>query len=244
MAVSEDLPSIEGVAGSLVELWQEFQKMLQNQNLEKQKENRDLAMEFLKCAKEDIEATKLLYEERLIPLSVYHLQQAVEKTTKAYALALSIVTIRELREIEHKSPLVFIKLLKKRWVVSYINLLKILYPQMIKDFDIDEVEKIIRNKQKELAEIPKNVTISYLTSIKEMRNDLPKIYLQVKKFVDLLKPLTNDQTENLKRALEATFSSGTVTSFISLYLLSVITYPHYIFTRYPDGEIKPSDYYS
>ena len=32
-------------------------------------------------------------------------------------------------------------------------------------------------------------------------------------------------------------------SFISLYLLSAITYPHFAYTRYPDGKIKPSDYY-
>jgi len=36
-----------------------------------------------------------------------------------------------------------------------------------------------------------------------------------------------------------------VASFIALYILymlSVITYPHFSYTRYPDSEVKPSEY--
>ncbi|MEM0328696.1 MAG: HEPN domain-containing protein [Thermoproteota archaeon] len=243
MAVSEDLPDIEGVAGSLVELWQEFQKMLQNQNLEKQKENRNLAMGFLKCAKDDIAATKLLYENQVFSLSVYHLQQAVEKTTKAYGLILSIISKEELMEIKHKSPLVFIKLLEKSWVTKYIGIIKMLNPEI--KTNIDDVEKIINEKQDELAKMPKTVIRSFLTSIQKMKVILQtQIHPWIVISLDLLKPLLCGQTEKLKKSIDEVFRSGVITSFIGLYLLSVITYPHYIFTRYPDGEIKPSDYYS
>lgn len=243
MTVSEDLPNIENVAGSLDELWQEFQKMLQNQNTEKQKENRNLAIEFLKCAKDDIKATKLLYENKVFPLSVYHLQQAVEKITKAYALVLSIISKEELMEIKHKSPLVFIKLLEKSWAIKYINLIKMLNPWI--KTNVDDVEKIINEKQDELAKMPKTVIRSFLTSIEKTRAILQgQIRPQINILLGLLKPLLNEQTENLKKTFNEVFRSSMITSFIGLYLLSVITYPHFAFTRYPDGEIKPSDYYS
>jgi HEPN domain-containing protein len=246
MTVPTELPNIEKVTDSLGELWQEFQKMLQNKNTEKQKENSDLATGFLNCAKDDVEATKLLYEKRLFSLSVYHLQQAVEKTTKACALLLSIVSKEELIEIKHKSPLTFIKFLKKSWAIKYIDLIKMLNPEI--KTNVDDVEKIINEKQDELARMSKTVIRSFLTSIEKIRVILqtqmyPRIVIFLA-FFDLLKPLLRERTENFKKSFDEIFRSGMVTSFISLYLLSVITYPHYAFTRYPDGGIKPSDYYS
>jgi HEPN domain-containing protein len=218
--------------------------MRQNQNVGDEKKNRDLAMGFLNCAKDDIRAVKILYEKQLLPLSIYHLQQAVEKTTKAYALALSVVTTRELKEIKHKGPLTFTKLLKKKWAAVYINLVKNLNPNVNVSI-IDKVEKIINKEQKELAEMPKTVICTYLNSVKQMRNILQKqMYPQIDKAINLLEPLLHEETENLKKAIDAALRTGIVASFISLYLLSVITYSHSTFTRYPDGEIKPSDYYS
>jgi len=244
MTISEGSPNIDRVIDSLIELWQEFQNMQQNQNVEDEKKNRDLAMGFLNCAKDDIRAVKILYEKQLLSLSVYHLQQAVEKTTKAYALALSVVTTRELKEIKHKGPLTFIKLLKKKWAMAYINLVKTLNPNVNVNI-IDKVEKIINKEQKELAEMPKTVICTYLNSVKQMRNILQKqMYPQIDKAINLLEPLLHEETENLKKAIDAALRTGIVASFISLYLLSVITYSHSTFTRYPDGEIKPSDYYS
>jgi HEPN domain-containing protein len=244
MTISEGSPNIDRVIDSLIELWQEFQNIQQNQNVEDEKKNRDLAMGFLNCAKDDIRAVKILYEKQLLSLSVYHLQQAVEKTTKAYALALSVVTTRELKEIKHKGPLTFIKLLKKKWAMAYINLVKTLNPNVNVNI-IDKVEKIINKEQKELAEMPKTVICTYLNSVKQMRNILQKqMYPQIDKAINLLEPLLHEETENLKKAIDAALRTGIVASFISLYLLSVITYSHSTFTRYPDGEIKPSDYYS
>jgi hypothetical protein len=37
-------------------------------------------------------------------------------------------------------------------------------------------------------------------------------------------------------------SLGFVAEVINPYFLSIITYPHESYTRYPDGEIKPEDY--
>ena len=46
----------------------------------------DLAERFLKATKGDLEAINILYNKKIYNLAVYHLQQSIEKTIKAYIL--------------------------------------------------------------------------------------------------------------------------------------------------------------
>jgi len=58
----------------LVELGQEIIGDLANLSEEQKRENVELARGYLECSKQDTEATRLLYEGRVFPLSIYHLQ--------------------------------------------------------------------------------------------------------------------------------------------------------------------------
>lgn len=65
----------------------------------------DKARRFLQAAAEDIRAADLLYQGALYRSAIYHLQQATEKTLKAYLLAQSALDIPRLRT--HNSVLLF-----------------------------------------------------------------------------------------------------------------------------------------
>jgi hypothetical protein len=52
-------------------------------------EQKQIAQEYLNLAKMDLEASKILKDRSIINLSVFHLQQAVEKTVKSLCLVLS-----------------------------------------------------------------------------------------------------------------------------------------------------------
>lgn len=54
-------------------------------------ESAKLAFEFAIVARQDARAAKLLYRNRLYGLSAFHVQQAVEKATKAIALLMGFV---------------------------------------------------------------------------------------------------------------------------------------------------------
>lgn len=46
----------------------------------------EISQSYLDCAKSDLVASKVLNEHKLNALSIYHLQQAVEKTSKCFGI--------------------------------------------------------------------------------------------------------------------------------------------------------------
>ena len=61
------------------------------------------ALEFLRVAKKDFEASKLLMKRDLYPQALFMLQQSLEKIAKAILLALGLASIEDLeREVGHK----------------------------------------------------------------------------------------------------------------------------------------------
>lgn len=233
----------------LLELGQEISAALTSLSEEQKKETMELARGFLECSRQDIQATRLLYERQVFPLSVYHLQQAIEKATKAYALAFFAISKEDLIKIGHKSPMAFIRMLKKSWVNKFIVVLKMFYPDA--KTNVSEAEKIINLKktQKELVKLPESVIQNFLDLNEKIRDALTsdKTQNQINSQIEILLRslkglLPGVNTEEIMKSLRTNFSFDIACSFGGLYILSVVTYPHWEFTRYPDKEIKPSDY--
>ncbi len=235
----------------LLELGQEMSAALASLSEDQKKEAMELARGFLECSRQDIQATRLLYGRQLFPLSVYHLQQAVEKATKAYALAFFAISKEDLIKIGHKSPMAFIRMLDKSWGNKFIVVLKMFYPDA--KTNVSEARKIINLKktQKELAKLPESVIQNFLDLNEKIRNALmsDKTQNQMNSQIEILLRLLKGRlpgvnTEEIMKSFRTDFSFDMVCSFGGLYVLSMVTYPHWEFTRYPDKEIKPSDYSS
>ena len=65
---------------------------------------------LLEIAKKDLEAAKLLFNNRLYPQSIFYLQQCNEKAIKSYGLKLKIITELEAKEeIIHKTLKIYVK---------------------------------------------------------------------------------------------------------------------------------------
>lgn len=235
----------------LLELGQEISVALTGLNEEQKKEAKELARGFLECSRQDIETTRLLYERQVFPLSVYHLQQAIEKAAKAYALVFFAISKEDLIKIGHKSPIAFIRMLKKSWVNKFIVVLKLFYPDA--KTNVSEAENIINLKktQKELAKLPESGIQKFLDLDEKIREALTSdetqnlINSQIGILLSSLKGLLPGvNTEEIMKSFRTNFSFDIACSFGGLYILSVVTYPHWEFTRYPDKEMKPSDYSS
>lgn len=235
----------------LLELGQEISVALTGLSEEQKKEAKELARGFLECSRQDIETTRLLYERQVFPLSVYHLQQAIEKAAKAYALVFFAISKEDLIKIGHKSPIAFIRMLKKSWVNKFIVVLKLFYPDA--KTNVSEAENIINLKktQKELAKLPESGIQKFLDLDEKIREALTSdetqnlINSQIGILLSSLKGLLPGvNTEEIMKSFRTNFSLDIACSFGGLYILSVVTYPHWEFTRYPDKEMKPSDYSS
>jgi len=224
-------------------------ELIINRKQKNSEKNITLAKEFLELSKKDISISKYLYDKKDFSNSVYHLQQSVEKLTKAFGLAFFMLNKNDFKGkkgVSHKTPLAFVKMLNVKWVEPYISLMKSFYPNL--KTDTKELEEIIHKKKYELAKLNENEIRNFLNLAKNIKHKLEDkdVKRQITNIIDnilssSLLPETSKESKAL-HFLRNNFKIDFVISFISLYLLSVITYPHFSYTRYPDEEIKPTEY--
>jgi len=68
---------------------------------------------LLDISKRDLEAAKILYENKLYPQAIFYLQQSIEKSTKCAFLSLGIIDVKDLRKISHNVVIISQKLFEK-----------------------------------------------------------------------------------------------------------------------------------
>lgn len=206
-----------------------------------------LAKEFLGCAKNDLDATKLLHEETIYALSVYHLQQSAEKMIKSWGLYTGDVSIKEIKDCGHKSPKIFFKMVKK-WLEENgerCDKFNIGVP-----LELEKIRKSVRNVMEE-----NRVYAPHELSAKKIREILAFIERTNAFLTDLrivliekIKKMRPELSEKDKKStmdlisLDITNILDIFWMEITLLFLCEITFVHEETTRYPDGNPKPSDY--
>lgn len=85
----------------------------------------------------------------------------------------------------------------------------------------------------------------------KLKEFLPKVW-KLKYVGEQMSPLSYEEIKERIKAIEKTNLNGSNqkidkivefrTAVEKLFQLSIITSPHWKYTRYPDGKIKPSDY--
>ena len=196
-------------------------------NVEKRK-NHSLEKKFILSAKKDLESCKILYHETIYSLAVYHLQQAIEKTTKAWVLYLGVISEDQLKEIGHKTPRAFLELLENSPIGEMAHgLVKISNVKVITD--TTRVRSLVENKGVEVARMDYESIRMLLDVLYRMEKQKGKVSKPCK---TILKTLNVDPEELFEIPIV----------FTSLYLVSGITFPHYEFTRYPGLAVETSEY--
>jgi hypothetical protein len=169
---------------------------------------------------------------------------------------------KEKESIGHITPKTFVLILKKKFIRDYFSLLSYAKSRSSKnefnkiDEKIKNFEKLI-SKQEKLAKLEKKEILSYLKVTNPIRRNLNKVdkrkmYEQIEKYkIGLKKRFERDfsssVSENLvkrigyvKSNLENIFKG--LNMLLLLYPLTIITYPHFNFTRYPTRKMRPKDY--
>jgi len=280
--VSETVYNVFRVELSSKEVW-EFTVILFR---ELKETTSTLINDLLFVARQDFEASKALYEKKLYSQSVYHLQQCVEKITKAFGLWSGFIEEKELyprkkkenflikilrkagfykkeEYIGHISPKVFVLLLRKKFIKKYTSLLSSQIKnngikQLIKNYnnELKNLEKSI-NKTQKLATLSNEDISKFLEVSNTYLNILEKIdkrklnslllrfrmgitsRLEGESLFNIL-DMINKGFIKIENKMEHIFRG--CSALIFLYPLSIITYPHFTYTRYPTNKLKPQDY--
>jgi hypothetical protein len=252
--------------------------------------NLDLINDLLFVAKQDFEASKVLDDKKLYGQSVYHLQQCVEKITKAFGLWTRFIEEEELyprkykkslftrillffnihekeESIGHISPKTFVLLLKKKFIKEYFSFINLHFSfinlqtknnglkTLIKNYngELKAFEHLINNRKK-LAILSKNEISGLLKLGYDYQNILSKV--DKRKLKTLLTEFRMGIRKRLEKILQPDFVDKKLAKiedrleyifiglevFSLLYPLTIITYPHFTYTRYPTKELKPQDY--
>ena len=218
-------------------------------------------------ALQDFESVKILYQSKIYSLAVYHLQQAVEKYVKAYVLAFFGLSKKEMKGyVGHDSPKAFIRLLDryKRSLELFLkSIQKIggLDTQFLKisDEDIRKLVRIVNMSRKQIAEMDSNqikgiinatIKIKIALENKEIKNQILGLLSKLKNEASEIKSSDPsekfilekliDSVDRVLNNLETLLKLSS--TFLVLYMLSIITYPHATFARYPNKTLPPEKY--
>jgi len=202
----------------------------------------DMADKYLDAGEADYRAAKLLFQHKEFALSVYHIQQAIEKAMKAFCLSIGDVTIKELLTT-HRTPQPLLNLIEEKPGSEMISILNSLGNRDYKA-TITQVKKLVNSDQQRLAKLPLNSSARILGI---------ETLIRVADAIFTTHPLL-EQKENEVKTVFAEYLPEYKESIVTYslvksgqaagqcYILGVLTFPHESYTRYPGGFLEPQDY--
>jgi tetratricopeptide (TPR) repeat protein len=216
----------------------------------------------------DLEASEILYNKGFNALAIYHLQQSIEKITKAYFLYSSLIKLENLKSgndsIRHITPKALTLSLKD---LDFRKNVELLFK--VSNLDKKDLDKDIKNMEK-LIEKQENLAVITSSEINHLLKDFNIRYKMIKRVnmrelrykaglfavsflnniqkffgnkgeIDKLRSALEDFKKLPKKQIELNFL------LMNLYVFSLISFPHFAYTRYPKedkSDLEPEDYNS
>jgi hypothetical protein len=202
-------------------------------------EKQRMALSFLDDAKDALKLSRLLYSSGMLADSIFNLQQSVEKACKSLGLAIGTLETTDMRSIGHKSPKVFIKLLKEPITREVLPLLKKFGLKEEKE-NIQNLEEMLNSNSLEFALLSYGQLKILLSIVNKMKEEvIPQYKIELNKVKEIfLKYLRKYEHE-----IVAYDMSDFLMALTSLWVTGAITYAHEQTSRYSDTPIiKREDY--
>jgi HEPN domain-containing protein len=182
------------------------------------KERLGAAQELLDVARQNFKSSKITYEGGIFISAAEDLQQAVEKTAKAYYKILGVLDDKAIRNTSHDTPKLFLRMVELPWAQKF--------GKLVEEVTGADVGRDTSGAQSVVDTDAKRAEIARL-GIEQINNYLGLI------------PKIEEKSIPLFLVIEKDF----VMTLLRLYLLSVLTFPHAKYARYPDsGLVKPKEY--
>jgi HEPN domain-containing protein len=176
------------------------------------------AQELLDVARQDLESSKLNYNGGIFISTASEVQQAVEKTAKAYYKLLGVLDDKTIRSTSHDSPDLFLKMVELPWAQKFGELLEKVTSSNV-ERDTSGAQSVVHTdaKRAEIARLDGERIKNHLGLSATIEEALAPLFLVIDK--------------------------NFVMALLRLYLLAVVTFPHAKYPRYPDsGAVKPKEY--
>ncbi len=203
----------------------------------------DMCREYLAAAKRDARAAEVLDNSNgQAALTLYHIQQGIEKATKALCVAMGIATPESLRST-HRTPQPLLAALGKNFLgegaAEFLRALDKGYRKKLKRANV-----LVNNRQQKLARLPFRRTgwdlgiedfLDTLDNLARHQEWFEQKEENVKKILAGCLPEYRDQILAFAAAKYALAAPNCL-------VIGALTYPHESSTRYPGGDLEPPDY--
>jgi HEPN domain-containing protein len=199
---------------------------------------------LLKIARKDLEASRILFREKLYSQAVFFLQQSVEKAAKAMGLREGLVSKKQLKQkIGHKAWMVFIE---------YYNIALKIQKQLEGVREEEHVSEtllylnMITHGLKPLFEYKKEETPGKTDEIIDLI--INPLYTVIKRGeIQILHENTEAILHKLLGSHYKIILKELMTKFggrLVLFIFSFLLERHAIWSRYPDERFNPLEYYN
>ncbi len=217
------------------------------------KEVKDYVDILIWTSKIDLKSSRTLYDQELYPQSIFYLEQSVEKITKAYAIILLGLDPKVAKDkITHKSPKTMLKKVDTFQEIHY---------EFKKNYH--ELNEIISDKNKEkICKMNLDDIESLLVAVEETGKQLEIeiVFDQIREsklidnLIEIMIPIeiSEKKVEKIKNEMFKILRKKTSLEEMdrmipALLYLSLITFPHAEFSRYPalpedEANLSPVDY--
>ncbi len=204
-------------------------------------ESRKRVMELYSKSERDLRSARLEYANGIFDNSIFMLQQSVEKTAKGIYVLNTGASEKDLKNVNHRSLEAFLGVFKNS-AAKYAQFVQIIQPSWNQITLISQIEKLAGGRKKikkmkeavidKLLNIPRQIISKDSEENKFIRGALnrPDIGLVLKQAGA---ELTEDSIDSMIKPMYA---------FYSVFVMSLITFPHADSTRYRVGLIGPDDY--
>lgn len=131
---------------------------------------------FLEMAKRDLEAAKCLFERRLYPQAIFHLQQSVEKAVKSRGIREGIIKKDELKKFGHDPTKIYVKMIEY-WKHLGLAIKTSKIREILPEFKVFDIVRELPDRMGELEEysrVFKNLSKDYKKSVLIQENKLEK----------------------------------------------------------------------
>lgn len=205
---------------------------------------------WLEVSQEDLQASKLLFDNQFYPQAIFYFQQAVEKLIKYIGLENNIIQEKETRKISHISSKIFKKAIKQ--VSPHIDL------NLNVDMDFEKMNKFITNNPEAIV-VPK--VIEQIQNTFQQKNKSPFDNVEtLEEFYEITKRWYPDdpnlkefelisKDENMRPYLNKIFRNfknrhySHSNGIVVLFILNTLTETFVTKARYPEKR-NPSKIYN
>jgi|GEM_PF-4223159 len=200
-----------------------------------------LVEELYRKSRRDLESSRLLYEAGHFDNSIQLLQQSVEKAAKGIYALHTGASLKDLKDISHRSPDAFMELFKSL-MAKYSQYVKVLVPTWDGSTLVSQIENLV-SKEEDFVRMTEAHIDKFLSIPRQLISggtEENKLIRSAFGRPDIAGILAQTGVELNEDAISR--MTEPIYALYSIFVMSLITFPHSQSTRYRISSVCPDDY--